>query len=177
MVKVTFLLVSALAAVCGLTSCHTTAEVNYIEPITLRMPSVNKTNPKSIKVALLGVHSDLYGEVMDNTKLEKLNYALTGFGDKSLMLDMVIKDMLFHPGKGLYGAETYDSSMDLEIPTKEEMKADPKAFVQDAYMRLFNREPSVVELNDLSKYIKDEPDVDPILFYYALMSSDEYEYY
>jgi hypothetical protein len=76
---------------------------------------------------------------------------------------MIILNLLNKPG--------------VKIPAEAEMMADPGAFVDATYRKLYVRDPSQFERWWLSNKISTDTALSPELVYYSLMTSDEYRYY
>lgn len=71
---------------------------------------------------------------------------------------------------------SYNQSTGL-LPTKEYMDSKPREFITTAFETIYMRKPTADELADLTKYIQGHPALTPKIFYYSLMTSEEYKHY
>lgn len=118
-----------------------------------------KTTTQFISIA----YNDLFGASITNTELTKLDIALQSLGDKNVLQDMIVKSMINRSG--------------VQIPGNNAMRADIPAFVQQTYLRLYNRKPNEFEAWKLKNLIETNADITPQMVYYSLMTSVEYKYY
>ena len=100
--------------------------------------------------------------VAKQRELDDINTAYLSFGDNKLIEDLIIRNFLTKPNK---------------IPTKSEMNADVEKFVSNTYKKLLNREPNEFEKWYLVDLIKKDATITPELFYYSILTSDEYRKY
>jgi hypothetical protein len=63
------------------------------------------------------------------------------------------------------------------IPDTKFMLENTDDFIQQAYESLYLRNPSAEEKSYLRKYIKQTPQLTPQIFYYAMMTAEEYKWY
>lgn len=63
------------------------------------------------------------------------------------------------------------------LPDPEFMRKNPGQFIKEMYEALLIRYPTENEIQFLTKYINNHPDISPGLIYYALMTSKEYSFY
>jgi hypothetical protein len=89
--------------------------------------------------------------------------AYLAFGDKKLVEDIIIKNMLAAPG--------------VQLPTQQAMLADVDLFVNNTYKKFYNRTPGEFELWKMKQLIQADQTITPELIYYAFLTSDEYRYY
>ncbi|HHG86300.1 MAG TPA: hypothetical protein ENJ82_16235 [Bacteroidetes bacterium] len=92
-----------------------------------------------------------------------MSISYQSFGDKRLMIDMIILNFLNETG--------------VQIPTDVTMRGDIERFVSQAYRKFFVREPSAFEKWYVSDLIRKDVDVTPELVYYGFMTSNEYRHY
>lgn len=121
--------------------------------------SAVKTSTEFISIA----YADLFGTTISNQKLQSLNYNYSAFADKKLMEDLVIRNFFNNQG--------------LQIPSSSAMRSDTDSFVKTAYKKLLNREPDENELYQVKKIIDSNTSITAEVFYYSLLTSNEYRYY
>jgi len=155
----TFLFLVSLAASCK----KETLTVYEVDNVTVRKDQigkgVNKTTIEFISIA----YSDVFGTTISQDGLSKVSLLYTSFGDKRLLEDLLIKNMLNAPA--------------VQLPSNEEMRADINGFVSLTFQKLFNREPTELEAFELKKRIENAATLTPDMIYYAMMTSDEYRFY
>lgn len=118
-----------------------------------------KTTIQFVSIA----YSDLYNSSITSDQLNKLDLAYQALGDKKIIEDMIIKNFL-----------NQASSV---IPTNTIMRNDVAAFVQNTYLRFYNRKPNEFEAWKMKDMIEKNTDITPKMVYYTLMTSNEYRYY
>lgn len=148
----------------GTSSCKKeTLYVYEVDPITARKDELSKGIPKSTVEFISIAYSDLFGNTISQNNLSKLTLLYLAFGDKRLIEDLLIKNMLNAPA--------------VDLVSNDEMRADIPAFVNLIYNRLYNRAPNELEEFTLIKEINDDPALTADLVYYSMMTSNEYRYY
>ncbi len=135
-------------------------EVNDVE---ISQPGVEKPNVKTNTQFISIAYTDVFGNTISQGNLSDLETVYLSFADKSVVEDLIIRNFLNQSGT--------------TIPTEAEMVEDPNAFVTGAFNKIYNRNPNEYELWYLSNEINESSTVTPELFYYALLTSDEYRQY
>ena len=95
--------------------------------------------------------------------IKKIKTESLAFGDKKLLEDLLIKNMINRP--------------EALLPSNQTMRADVDLFVVNAYQKLYNRSPNELEVFTLKKNINENAQMTSVMVYYAMMTSDEYRYY
>lgn len=134
-----------------------------VNDVTVEQPGAVKPNVKSDLEVISIAHTDLFGATIAPSDLSNLATSYQSFGDKRLIIDMIILNFLNEPN--------------VQIPTDAEMRADLETFVREAYNRFFVRQPTAFEEWFVSDIISKDADITPELVYYAFMTSNEYRYY
>lgn len=154
----------AIALVVLASSCKREVVKQYdINDVNLYTSASEKKNLKTDEQFISILYTDLFETSISNTKLQQLNQAYTSMGDKSLVIDILIKSLLADPGAML--------------PTEQDMRNEPEAFVEETYKKLLVRKPTAQEQWFLVNQIEKNTDLEPIDIYYAMLTSDEYRYY
>lgn len=143
-------------------SC-TTEYVFEVEPVQVVQSGSEKPNRKNNIEFISIAYADVFSSSISQTELNKLSVAYRSFGDKELVEDVLIKNFLNNPLA--------------QIPSKTEMLQDVEQFIEDSYLRFYNREPSNYESWFLKKQIEDNTEIDPELIYYSMMTAEEYRFY
>jgi hypothetical protein len=147
-------------------SCKKDEKKEYtydLKLVTVKKDGNNKQNQKTTTEFISIAYSDIFGTTITSSKLVNLSLAYDAFGDKKLIEDLVVRNFL---------ADT-----DAQIPSQSEMNANVEAFINSTYQKLLNRQPNEFELWNMKKIIQETPGITPELFYYAILTSNEYRYY
>ena len=148
----------------SLSSCKKETDFVYeVNDVQVSKEKIGKGIPKTTVEFISIAYSDLVGSTISQNDLSRVTLLYLAFGDKRLIEDLLIKNIVNSPV--------------VNIPTEEVMRNDISAFINSTYLKLFNREPNEVELFTLRKQISENTNITPKLVYYAMMTSDEYRYY
>ncbi|MEX1188826.1 MAG: hypothetical protein WED33_06165 [Bacteroidia bacterium] len=159
-----YILYASISLLFILNSCKKeTVFVYEVDPVTSRKDDINKGIPKSTVEFISIAYSDVFGNTISQNNLSRLTLLYLAFGDKRLIEDLLVKNMLNSPN--------------VSLMSNSQMRSDIPGFVQTIYSRLFNREPNELEAFSLEKSIIDDTELTPELIYYSMMTSDEYRYY
>lgn len=162
MKRITTYLIAAVAIAMLFGACK--KEYIYeVNEVDVNQNSANKNSVKSTTEFVSIAYTDIYGSTIPQNYLDQLSLAYLAFGDKKLIEDIIIKNMLNAPG--------------VQLPTQTQMQADIDGFVTTAYKKFYNRLPSEYELWQMREFIAADTQVTPELVYYAFLTSDEYRYY
>lgn len=146
------------------TSCKKEIEYIYeVNDVQVRQDATGKGILKSTIEFLSIAYSDIYGNTISQNQLNRLSLLYLAFGDKKLLEDLLIKNMINRP--------------EALLPSNQTMRADVDLFVVNAYQKLYNRAPNELEVFTLKKNINENAQMTSVMVYYAMMTSDEYRYY
>lgn len=134
-----------------------------VDDVVVEPNSASKNNVKTTVEFVSIAYSDIFGSTIPQDYLQELSLAYLAFGDKKLIEDVIIKNMLNTPG--------------VQLPTQQEMLDDVDAFVTNSYKKFYNREPSEYEVWKMRDLIQADQTITPELIYYGFLTSDEYRYY
>lgn len=135
-------------------------EVNEVE---VSQSGVNKNNLKSDLEFISLAYSDLLDETISNQDLNRMILAYSSVGDKELIADILIRNLLNSPNAN--------------IPSNQVMRGDVDAFILSIYNKLYVRDPNEYEAWFLKDLIENDPDITPEMIFYAFLTSDEYRYF
>ena len=160
MKKIIFLL-----SVLTLVSCKKEKKAVYgLNDVDISQNSANKDYLKSTTEFISIAYSDIFGTVISINKLADLTKIYKAFGDKKLIEQMVIKNFLNEPS--------------IQIPQIDRSSTSTiNTFVQNMYIKLYNRTPDEYELWFISNMIENDTDLTSELIYFSLMTANEYRYY
>jgi hypothetical protein len=152
------------AIICCLLSCTKEKEMVYeLNPVAVEQAGNDKDQPKSTAQFVSIAWQDLFGNNIPQSELVKLNTAYSSFGDKKIVEDIIIRNFLNKPG--------------LTIPATPAINGDTLAFIEAAFLKFYNREPGVFESHYIREQFRHDATLKPVVFYYAMMTSDEYRFY
>ena len=113
-----------------------------------------KSNTEFVSIA----YTDIFGSTISTTQLDKLQTGYLAFGDKGILEDLIVRNFLNKSSK--------------QLPTT--ISTDVAGFITDAYKKVYNRLPNEYEVYYLKELISKNPSITAEMFYYALMTSNEY---
>ena len=134
-----------------------------VEDVNVSQPGAIKPNVKSDIEFISVAYTDLFGTVIPQNELDDLAKAYAAFGDKKVIIDMIIRNFLNDPA--------------VDVPSAAEMNGNVDGFVETAYQKFFVRQPTEFEKWFVMDKIQGNADMTPELVYYAFMTSNEYRYY
>lgn len=157
-------LLSLMLLLIVLCSCEKEVEYVYkVNEVQVQSGVNGKTNAKSTTEFITIAWADLFGTAISQQKLAQFNTVYLAFGDKQLVEDRILLNMLNEPN--------------LQIPVQPSVNGDTMQFIADSYQQLYNRAPNAFEAYYLKEQIRLNPALTPRVLWYALMTSDEYRYY
>lgn len=134
-----------------------------VNTVTAKKNTGNKSAQKTSTEFISIAYSDLFGNTIPSGKLVTLNNSYSAFADKKLIEDVIVRNF-FNAPTPLLG-------------TTAVMRNDPKTFITQAYKTLLVREPTEYEVQYLTTYIAANATLTAQMFYYSLLTSNEYRYY
>lgn len=153
-----------LLAFSTISSCTKEKDYLYeVNTVNVQTSGSGKNTAKSTTEFITIAWADLFGSQIPQQQLLKWSVLYDAFGDKKLIEDRILLNMLSVSG-----------SM---IPAVPSVNGDTTAFIQQTYKRLYNREANAFEEYYLKEQIRLNPSFSPRVVWYALMTSDEYRYY
>ena len=119
-----------------------------------------KTDIEFVSIA----HTDIFGSNISSNDLENIVTTYKSFGDKSLIIEMIIRKFIDDGGSNI---TTIDKSSNVSI----------ESFVINTYKKLYNREPDAFEKWYLSDLIANDDVINAEIVYFSMMTANEYRYY
>lgn len=159
-------LIIPLLAVCLFALAGCKKEYIYqfeVDDVDVTQAGAVKPNVKSDIEFISVAYTDLFGSIIPQNELDDLALAYAAFGDKKVIIDMIIRNFLNDPA--------------VDIPSQTEMDADPDAFVEATYRKFYVRQPTEFEKWFVKDKINASQTLTPELVYYAFLTSNEYRYY
>ena len=140
-----------------------TQTVYQVKNQVLYQNSAQKTNLKSTSQFISIAYSDLYNVSITTAELNNLSICLQALGDQATMEDIIIKNLLGNAA--------------VQIPDNTSMRNDIPTFINQTYIRFYNRQPTAEETWKMQALIQQNTDIIPQMVYYSMMTSTEYRYY
>lgn len=119
-----------------------------------------KTDIEFVSIA----HADIFGSSISSNDLENIVTTYKSFGDKSLVIEMIIRKFIDDGGNNI---AVIDKTSNTSI----------ESFVIDTYKKLYNREPDAFEKWYLSDLIANDDVINAEIVYFSMMTANEYRYY
>jgi len=154
----------SLSFILALGSCKKeTLYVYEVDPVTSQKDKNGKGIAKSTVEFISIAYADVFETAISQNDLGRLSLLYLAFGDKKLIEDLLVKNMLNSP--------------EVQLISNTQMRSNIEGFVTSIYQRIYNREPNELEAYTLAKSITDDVSLTPVIIYYSMMTSDEYRYY
>ncbi|MEL6676909.1 MAG: hypothetical protein AAFR61_32175 [Bacteroidota bacterium] len=134
-----------------------------VNPVDVTQDGANKQNLKSDLEFLSLAFSDLFGQTVPNSVLNMMVTAYNSLGDKTLVADILIRNMLNSP--------------QAQVPGASEMRNNPQAFITATFNKFYIRDPQEYEIWFLTDLIENDQQITPEIIWYAVLTSDEYRYF
>jgi hypothetical protein len=134
-----------------------------VNPVQASPENPEKDKVKNNSQYLAVLHANLFQSAISAQEMIEIGRVVQGIGDKGLAYELVVSNFMNKPG--------------VILPSESEMRTNPEAFIEDAYIRFFVRKPLPIEKAWFVEYLDSNPDVTPELVYLAFAISDEYFYY
>jgi len=139
---------------------------NYIYDINLEkiyQSNLDKTKSKTSEQFIGTIYSHYFQATISLSDLTDLSRLDNAIGDKQLSSELISNSLL--------------SNSNIIIPTNDDMRADIESFVNNTYLRFYQREPSSYEVFELKQLIESNINLTPLLIYHAFTTSNEYKFY
>ena len=134
-----------------------------VNPVEVYASNAEKAKQKSSQQFISILYSNLTNKTIPGDELSKLSELSLSFGDKELMNQVLLENFLGNPG--------------IIIPTNDEMRSNPDAFVNETYLKFFLRYPTEYEKYFFKDMIMKDQDITSEMVYAAFVQSNEYLFY
>jgi hypothetical protein len=136
-----------------------------IDTVPVYTSSADKDKVKTSTQFISTMYSNLYFQPIGANTLSNLSLLQLANGDKGLANDLIL------------GSFIIDPAVQATIPSMDDMRLDPEAFVDQTYLRFFLRLPTAYERFGLVQMIEDDTELSPEDIYRAFCLSNEYLFY
>ena len=164
-------LISYLSLLLSMTSCKKITEetivydnvVYEVNDVEVYASNVQKTKQKTPEQYISIMFNDIYNQSISTTFLQDLSELYRSVGDKTMMNELLLSIFL--------------SDVLADIPTDTQMRSDVGLFINQAYIRFYQRYPTAYEMEYLSNLINDDVNLTVKIIYTSFILSNEYYFY
>lgn len=158
--KSTWLLLLGVGAIGCRPDPQTHFELNGIEVST---QTAVKDRLKSPEQWVSIVYTNLFQAALPANELFDVSQVFSSIGDQEIAREVLLSNFF--------------NSDEVQLPTPEEMQANPDAFIDETYLRFFVRLPTAAERTYVRNFLDNHPGMTPELVYMSFALSEEYLYY
>lgn len=137
--------------------------VYEVNDVSVEQPGAHKPNVKTDNEFISIAYSDLFASTIPQSELDNLSLSYKAFGDKRVIIDMIIRNFL--------------NDTNAQIPTDSQMRSDVAVFATECFRKFLVRDPNEFEKWFVTDKITKNQSINPELVYYAFMTCNEYRYY
>ena len=134
-----------------------------IDTMYIYSSAFEKTKQKSDKQYISILYADLFKQNIPSKTLADLEQLKLANGDKNMANELIISSFMNTPG--------------VQIPTDASMRANIDAFINDTFIRFYQRKPTEYERYFLKDLITKDTGITPELIYFGFAVSNEYLFY
>ena len=147
----------------SLFACIEKSYVHEVNEIDVAQNNADKNKEKTPEIFINIAYANLYQEALSANRLVDATEAVTSIGDKQVAYETLIAKMMADP--------------DVVLPTNAEMRADLETFIEDTYRRFYVRIPTEAEKTWWINYLESHPNLTAEHVFFAMATSNEYNYY
>lgn len=144
-------------------ACKEKSYVHEVNEIDVAQNNADKNKEKTPEIFINIAYANLYQEALSANRLVDATEAVTSIGDKQVAYETLIAKMMADP--------------DVVFPTNAEMRADLETFIEDTYRRFYVRIPTEAEKTWWINYLESHPNLTAEHVFFAMATSNEYNYY
>lgn len=149
--------------VISLFSCKEKSYVHEINEIDVAQNNADKNKEKSPEIFINVAYANLYQEALSTNRLVDATEAVLSIGDKQVAYEVLIAKMMVDPN--------------VILPTNAEMRNDLETFIEEAYSRFYVRIPTEAEKTWWVNYLESHPNLTSEHVFFAMATSNEYNFY
>src|SRR6056297_8895 len=143
--------------------CKEETYVYEVNDVDISPINSTKNKPKTEAQYISVLYTNLFQEAIGPNRMLEALAAIQSIGDKRVAYDILVSK--------------YMADGQVVLPSEEDMRADPEAFVRDTYRRFLIRQPTEAELQWMLNYIESRPNLTPELVYFSFATSNEHFHY
>ena len=134
-----------------------------LDDIKLYSSNADKTRQKSPELLLSIMYSDIFNQGITTNKLLEIAELSASNGDKTMFTEMIFSQFLTEPSAN--------------VPTDAQMRGNLTQFIEDNYIRFFQRKPTAYEKIYLESLIINDIDITVENVFTSFALSNEYYFY
>lgn len=134
-----------------------------LDDVKIYSSNAEKTKQKSPELLLSIMYSDIFNQGISTNKLLEISELSASNGDKTMFTEMIFSQFLSEPTAN--------------VPTDVQMRADLELFIDENYIRFFQRKPTVYEKVYLKSLISGDNDITVENVFTSFALSNEYYFY
>ena len=161
--KIRYAILSLMIILMAMEGCKEEQYVYEVNDVEVNPNNSEKDKEKTVPQFISILYSNFYQKALSPDELVEISELIASIGDKRIAYEVVLAKMITDP--------------EVVIPTNGEMRGNIEQFVIDTYKRFYVRFPTEAEKTYFSNYIESNPDVTPVLVYFAFATANEYNYY
>ena len=155
--------VSFIIILLAMTGCKEEQYVYEVNDVQVNPNNSEKDKEKTVPQYISILYSNFYQKALSPDELVEITDLVASIGDKLIAYEVILGKMITDP--------------EIVIPTNGEMRSNVEQFVIDTYKRFYVRFPTEAEKTYFTNYIETNPDVTPLLVYFAFATANEYNFY
>jgi hypothetical protein len=134
-----------------------------LDDVKIYSSNAEKTKQKSPELLLSIMYSDIFNQGIPTNKLLEIAELSASNGDKTMFTEMIFSQFLTEPTAS--------------VPTDSQMRANLDVFIEDNYIRFFQRKPTAYEKIYLESLISGNSAITVENVFTSFALSNEYYFY
>lgn len=134
-----------------------------VDNVDVYSSNAQKTKQKSAELLISIMYADLFNQGITTNTLLELSEIYLALGDKTMFNELAFSHFFKDPSA--------------VVPTDLQMRADVDQFVEDTYLKFFQRYPSEYEKRYLVNLINNDANITVENVYTSIVLSNEYYFY
>lgn len=134
-----------------------------VDDVEVYSSNAQKTSQKSAELLVSIMYADIFNQGINTNTLLEISEIYLALGDKTMFNELIFSHFFKDPTA--------------VVPTDLQMRADIETFIEESYIRFFQRNPSEYEKHFLKDLITNDNDITVENVYTSFVLSNEYYFY
>lgn len=134
-----------------------------VDDVEVYSSNAQKTSQKSAELLVSIMYADIFNQGINTNTLLEISEIYLALGDKTMFNELIFSHFFKDPSA--------------VVPTDVQMRADIETFIEESYIRFFQRNPSEYEKHYLKDLITNDNDITVENVYTSFVLSNEYYFY
>jgi hypothetical protein len=134
-----------------------------VDDVEIYSSNAQKTSQKSAELLVSIMYADIFNQGINTNTLLEVSEIYIALGDKTMFNELIFSHFFKDPTA--------------VVPSDVTMRADIDTFIEDSYIRFFQRNPSEYEKHYLKDLIANDNDITVENVYTSFVLSNEYYFY